>query len=114
MVAEPLCQPLTPRRATWLVLQREAKRTDAAAQQLTQLRAQHAEVAAAIDLAQDFTQLVRQWQPEHLDTWLERASKSTLEALQRFAMGLYEDYHAVKAGVTCLGAPVRSRGTSIA
>src|SRR5438128_9180838 len=34
MVAEPLCQPLTPRQATWLVLQREAKRTDAAAQQL--------------------------------------------------------------------------------
>ncbi len=91
---------LTPRRATWLVLRREAKRTDAEAQQLAQLRAQHAEVAEAIDLAQDFTQLVRQRHPEHLDTWLERASKSTLEALQHFATGLYEDYHAVKAGVT--------------
>ncbi len=54
-VAEPSCQPLTPRRATWLVLRRETKRTEAEAQQLTQFRAQHAEVAEAIDLAQDFT-----------------------------------------------------------
>ena len=54
----------------------------------------------AIDLAQDFTQLVRQRQPESLDAWLERASTSELEALQHFATGLREDYTAVKAGVT--------------
>jgi transposase len=99
-VAEPLCQPLTPRRATWLVLRRETKRTDAETQQLTALRAQQAEVAEAIDLAQDFTQLVRQRQPEGLDPWLQRATASALEAMQRFAKGLSEDYEAVKAGVT--------------
>src|SRR5439155_1261431 len=54
VVAEPACQPLTPRRATWLVLRREATRTAAEAHQLAQLRAQQAEVAEAIDLAQDF------------------------------------------------------------
>jgi transposase len=99
-VAEPLCQPLTPRRATWLVLRREEKRTEAEAQQLAQLRAQSAEVAEAIDLAQDFTQLVRQRQPAQLDPWLQRATTSALEALQRFASGLREDYEAIKAGVT--------------
>jgi transposase len=99
-VAEPPCQPLTPRRATWLVLRREAKRTEAEAQPLAQLRAQQAEVTEAIDLAQDFAALVRQRQPEALDPWLQRAAASTLEALQRFAKGLYEDYEAVKAGVT--------------
>jgi transposase len=99
-VAAPTSPPLTPRRATWLVLRREAKRTEAEAQQLTQLHAQSAEVAEAIDLAQDFTQLVRQRQPEHFDPWLERASKSTLEAVQRFASGLRDDYAAVKAGMT--------------
>ncbi len=97
-VAEPPCQPLTPRRATWLVLRRE--RTEAEAQQLAELRGQQAEVAEAIDLAQDFAQLVRQRQPNALDPWLQRATTSTLEALQRFAKGLYEDYEAVKAGVT--------------
>ena len=99
-VAEPVCQPLTPRRATWLVLRREAKRTEAEVQQLAQLRAQAADVAEAIDLAQDFAPLVRQRQPTQLDPWLKRATTSTIEALRRFATGLYEDYEAVKAGVT--------------
>jgi transposase len=99
-VAEPQCQPLTPRRATWLVLRRETKRTEAEVQQLAHLRAQQAAVAEAIDLAQDFTTLVRQRQPEALDPWLKRATTSTVEALRRFATGLYEDYAAVRAGVT--------------
>ena len=82
------------------MLRREAKRTATEAQQLAQLREQHPAVAEAIDLAQDFTHLVRQRQPERLDAWLQRATSSTLEALQRFASGLREDYAAVKAGVT--------------
>jgi transposase len=100
VVAEPIAQPLTPRRATWLVLRRAEHRTAAEAQQLAQLHAQSAEVAEAMDLAQDFTALVRQRQPERLDPWLTRATASTLEAFQRFASGLQEDYKAIKAGVT--------------
>ncbi len=100
VVAEPASQPLTPRRATWLVLRREAQRTEAEAQQLTLLRAQQAEVAEAVDLATDFATLVRQRQPAQLDPWLERATASALEAMQRFANGLRDDYAAVKAGVT--------------
>jgi transposase len=99
-VAEPSCQPLTPRRATWLVLRRETKRTTVEAQQLAQLHAQSAEVAEAIDLAQDFATLVRQRQPAQLDPWLQRATTSAVDAVRRFATGLYEDYEAVKAGVT--------------
>jgi transposase len=34
VVAEPVAQPLTPRRATWLVLRRAEQRTEAEAQQL--------------------------------------------------------------------------------
>ena len=100
VVAEPVAQPLTPRRATWLVLRRAAQRTEAEAQQLAQLHAQSAEVAEAIDLAQDFATLVRQRQPAQLDAWLQRATTSALEAMQRFATGLRDDYAAVKAGVT--------------
>jgi len=44
--------------------------------------------------------LVRQRQPAQLDPWLQRATTSTLEAFQRFANGLRDDYEAVKAGVT--------------
>jgi transposase len=100
VVAEPPCQPLTPRRATWLVLRRAAKRTEAEAQQLLQLHAQGTEVAEAIDLAQDFATRLRQRQPAQLDPWLQRATASAVDAVRRFATGLSEDYEAVKAGVT--------------
>ena len=82
---------MTPRRATWLVLRRVAKRTEAEAQQLAHLRAQQAEVAETIDLAQDFARLVRQQQPECLDPWLQRATTSAVDAVRRFATGLYEE-----------------------
>ena len=99
-VVEPVCQPLTPRRATWLGLRRETQRTEAEAQQLAQLRAQSTKVAEAIDLAQEFVALVRQRQPTQLDPWLKRATTSAVDAVRRFATGLTEDYAAVKAGVT--------------
>jgi transposase len=70
------------------------------AAQLAQLQAQHPEVAAAIALAQDFTRLVRERQPDQLAPWLARAAESPLVPLQRFAKGLRDDYDAVKAGVT--------------
>ena len=99
-VAEPSCRPLTPRRAAWLVLRRAEQRTSAETQQLARLHAQSTEVAEAITLAQDFATLVRQRQPQALDAWLQRATTSAPEAMRRFALGLYEDYAAVKAGVT--------------
>jgi transposase len=99
-VAEPSCQPLTPRRAAWLVLRRAEQRTTAETQQLAQLHVQSAAVAETITLAQDFATLVRQRQPEALDAWLQRATTSALEAMRRFALRLYDDYAAVKAGVT--------------
>jgi transposase len=100
VVAEPHHRPLTARQAAWLVVRQEGQRTPDDAQQLVQLRAQHADVAEAIDLAQDFAHLVRQRQPEQLDPWLARAAKSAVGAFQRFAKGLRDDYDAIKAGVT--------------
>lgn len=100
VVAEPLTPPLTPRRATWVVLRRPEQRTPDETQQLAQVRDQSPAVAEAINLAEDFTQLVRQREPAQLDPWLKRAATSTLTALRRFATGLYADYQAVKAGLT--------------
>ena len=99
-VAEPAARHLTARRATWLVLRRPERLDQNEAAQLAQLQAQHPEVAAAIALAQDFAQLVRERTPEQLDPWLARAADSPLTPLQRFATGIRDDYEAVKAGVT--------------
>jgi transposase len=99
-VAEPHQRLLTARQAAWLVVRHEEQRTTDDAKQLAQLRAQHVDVAEAINLAQDFAQLVRQQQPQELEPWLARAAKSAVGAFQRFAKGLRDDYDAIKAGVT--------------
>jgi transposase len=93
-------KPLTPSRATWLVMRREAKLNDDEKQQLARLRSQEGEIAEAITLTQDFAGLVRQRQPGQLETWLERATASGLQAFKSLANGLRADYDAVKAGVT--------------
>jgi transposase len=100
VVAEPHHRLLTARQAAWLVVRHEEKRTEDEAQQLAQLHAQHADVAEAIDLAQDFVRLVRQRQPQELEPGLARAAKSAAGAFQRFAKGLRDDDDAIKAGVT--------------
>jgi transposase len=91
---------LTPRRATWLVLRRPEQRTLEEHHLLAHLTAQHAELADAIALAQEFAQLARQRQAPQLDPWLARAAESRVTSLQRCAKGLRDDYEAVKAGVT--------------
>jgi transposase len=96
-LATPL---LTPRRATWLVLTRPDKRKEADEQVLMELQGQHWELAEAVVLARDFADLVRERQPEQLGAWLERAASSTLDAFERFAKRLREDYDSIKAGVT--------------
>jgi transposase len=100
VVAEPHQRLLTARQAAWLVVRHEEQRTKDDAQPLAQLRVQHAAVAEAIDLAQDFVQLVRQRQPQQLEPWLARAATSAVGAWRRFAQGLRDDYDAVTAGVT--------------
>jgi transposase len=99
-VAEPQHGHLTPRGAAWLVLRRLETRDPDEEQQLAQLTAQQAEIAEAVTLARDFTDLLRTRQPECLDGWLARVRTSAVSALRRFAQGLHDDYAAVKAGVT--------------
>ncbi|MEE8307741.1 MAG: ISL3 family transposase [Gammaproteobacteria bacterium] len=93
-------KPLTPRVATWMVMRREATLDEKEKQRLAQLQEQGGEIAEAISLTQDFAALVRQRQPDQLDTWLDRAAASCLQSFKSFATGLRADYEAVKAGVT--------------
>jgi transposase len=92
-------KPLPPSRATWLIMRHEAQLTDDEKQQRARLQAQEGAIAEAITLTQDFAALVRQRQPGQLETWLERATASGLQAFKSFANGLRADYDAVKAGV---------------
>jgi transposase len=99
LVMEGRHKPLTTRRATRLVLKRPQQRTDEDAQLMAYLQAQHCDVAVAIELAQDFCEIVREGQAGRFDHWLAHAVASGVAPLRRFATGLRADYEAVKAGL---------------
>lgn len=100
IVTEPSKRSLTPSRATWLVMRQVDSQESEDKQLIALLKAQHPDLADAIELATSFAQIVRQRQPLELDCWLEKALESNLSPFQRFATGLRSDYDAVKAGVT--------------
>jgi transposase len=100
VVTEGSRRPLTPRRATWLVLRPSERSTDQDHHQLAQLTTQGPELSEAVALAQDVAALVRQRQPTHLEPWLVRAATSSLPPFRRFARGLRADIAAVQAAVT--------------
>lgn len=81
------------------MLQRPEQRTEADERLILQLKAQHSELAAAIELAREFSAMVRQRQSDRFDHWLLGVAQSTCPALQRFAKGLRDDYDAVKASL---------------
>ncbi|MGF1482654.1 MAG: ISL3 family transposase [Cyanophyceae cyanobacterium] len=91
--------PLTARRAAFLIIKRESERDSEDTELLAQLVAQHRELALAVELANEFLQLLRQQQAEAFETWLMKALKSSLKPFESFAQGLIDDYAAVKASM---------------
>jgi transposase len=110
-VTEAPRRALTARRATWLGLRLPAQLGDVEHHHLAQLT-EHASLAEAITLAQDFAGFVRQRQPARLDSWRARAATSALAPFRRCAKGVREDYAAVKAGVTLPWSQGPSEGQS--
>ncbi len=92
-------QPLSAKRAAWLLLKRP-ENLDSEEKTLLERLCQQPELSDAIALAQGFLELVRQKLPEGFENWLEQAKSSSIKAFQSFAAGLKEDYEAVKAGLT--------------
>ena len=64
-----------------------------------QLVAQHPNLAIAVDLADEFLQLLRQQRADAFEAWLIQALKSSLKPFQTFAEGLFNDYAAVQASM---------------
>lgn len=83
-----------------MVMRRADQRTAVERLLIADLKQQHPNLAAAIELTQSFTKLVREQLPQQLDVWLEQAMRSSMGLFQRFAQGLKEDYAAVKASLT--------------
>lgn len=90
--------PLSASRATWLVLRKDPPQRVAEQQLLLKLQSSP-QLAPAIELAQSFSRLIRQRQPERFEAWLEQALNSQIAAFVNFATGLKEDFEAVQAAM---------------
>ena len=99
-MVDPQLPPLTARRLAYLIVQRPENRDLEEAERLDRLVKQHSALAAMVDLADGFLQMVRHRQPEPFDDWLLKALTGPFKAFQSFGNGLIEDYAAVKAGLT--------------
>jgi len=64
------------------------------------LRWREVTVATAHDAAQGFMRMMRERRGADLDTWIEQATASGIDRLERFARGLRDDREAVCAGLT--------------
>jgi transposase len=98
-VSDPQASPLTKRRVAYLMLKRVENRDDKDRQLLAQIVSQHSNLALAVELADEFLQLLREQRADTFDDWLMKAVKSSLKPFVQFAEGLFEDYAAVKASM---------------
>jgi transposase len=98
-VIDPQSPPLTARRAAYLILKRTENRDSEDLELLKKLVAQNPNLAMAVNLADEFLQLLRQQKAELFDDWLMKALSSSLRHFQAFAEGLFDDYSAVKASM---------------
>jgi transposase len=89
----------TPRQVAWLLTREESELKDPDVAYRTALCQQCPEMAVASHLVCEFATLVRERQSAALDAWLEQVEASGLRELRRFALGLRQDYAAVRAAL---------------
>lgn len=99
-MCDPQTLPLTPRRVSYLVVKRQENRNREEQDLVEKLKTQHRDLATAIELADEFLQLLRQRQGGTFEAWLLKVMKSAFKPFQAFAEGLLDDYDAVKASIT--------------
>ncbi len=91
--------PFTARRASFLIVKPEQNRETEEVDLLARLVAEHSDLKMAVELAEEFLQLLRQRDAEGFDPWLTKAFKSGFKSFQAFAKSLFEDYDAVRASM---------------
>jgi transposase len=88
------------KKAMWLFIRRFKDLDEKEREELATIR-QASETAETIyQLVQQFLQMVRTLEGEHLDAWLTAVGQSQIEELHRFANGLEQDKAAVLMGLT--------------
>ena len=90
---------VAPRRLVWLLLRSRSQLDEEEAATLARIE-QHADVARARTLAQEFQAMVRERRAEALDGWLAASLESGIAELQSFATGLQHEYASIRAALS--------------
>jgi transposase len=97
--AAPTSPTRTPRQAMWLLARAPEALDDEDTAYREALCQVCPDVAQAYPLVQTFQTMVRTRQVDQLDPWLEQAQASGVRELRRFALGIRQDYAAVRAAL---------------
>jgi transposase len=92
--------PPSPKQLSFDWVRRPEKRTVEAQFRLDAIRATSTALRAALDLAEEFTLLIRKQSTGTLKEWLPRAECSPCPEIRNFAEGIRRDESAVNAAVT--------------
>jgi transposase len=96
----PVPAPPSARQLSFQWIRRAEKRKPAEQARLDAIRALSDELAAALDLADGFADLIRKRSRKTLGEWLARGEASSDPDLRRFAEGIRRDESAVNAAIT--------------
>lgn len=92
--------PPSPKQLSFDWVRRPEKRTVEAQARLEAIRSASPDLTAALDLAGEFTVLIRKQSTGTLKEWLSRAEVSPCPEVRNFAEGIRRDESAVNAAVT--------------
>jgi transposase len=92
--------PPSPKRLSFDWIRRPEDRTAEAQARLDKIRAASPDLTIALDLADEFTALIRKRSSGTLEEWLSRAEISPCPGVRHFAEGIRRDQSAVNAAVT--------------
>jgi transposase len=99
--AKPKPTPLpSPRQLSFDWVRRPEKRTVEAQARLDAIRGASPDLTGALDLADEFTELIRKQSTGTLKEWLSRAEVTPCPEVRQFAEGIRRDESAVNAAVT--------------
>ena len=100
LAAPPTGTTPSARHVAFLLVQRADELSAENRDYLGRLCTAEPTIAAAAELAQAFTTMVRERQGHRFETWQAQASASGITELRGFARGLAEDQAAVEAGLS--------------
>jgi transposase len=93
-------RPFTARQTARLPVSREETLQGWQKEALLQLVKADQEIVRITKDVSSFLQMMRHFQGNYLDTWLDEVETHGVAELRSFALGLRKEYQAVKAGLT--------------